>query len=466
MREDGLSKLDRFQGRIPKLLNNLLRLDHLNREAAIRAIREPLDACNERLPPGESPASIDDDLVEALLDQLKPGSVTLDQARQHAAALVPSAAPNSETWIETPFLQMVLTRLWDEEKKHGSRRLRLATLNKLGGAPKILRTHLDKTMRKLKRRHRRMAVDIFLYLVTPSGGKIAHTVDDLASYSRRRKSRLAPLLERLADPKIRVLRTIQPPPGEADSVRYEIFHDVLASAILTWRRRKLVWRRVRRAIRWTLSIGTTMLFVLMVIGFAGIEYEKKTKAALDQANERLQIIEEMDKAVPYVKAVIRGHIRQLSCSPDGKRVATVSIDGAASVWDIEKTREAVFELKGSTKEFNAAVFYSPDGKLIATSDDKIARLWDATTGHLLRELKGHTKYLTMIAFSRDSRFVVTASDDNTARIWETGTGQLRSTLEGHTNVVNSAFFSPEDDRVITASTMVPHESGMSRRARA
>ena len=126
-----------------------------------------------------------------------------------------SAPPNSETWIETPFLQMVLTRLWDEEKKHGSRRLRLATLNKLGGAPKILRTHLDKTMRKLKRRHRRMAVDIFGYLVTPSGGKIAHTVDDLASYSRRRKSRLAPLLERLADSKIRVLRTIPPPPGEA-----------------------------------------------------------------------------------------------------------------------------------------------------------------------------------------------------------------------------------------------------------
>jgi len=57
MREDGLSKLDRFQGRIPKLLNNLLRLDHLDRKAAERAIREPLDECNKRLPPGEPPAS-------------------------------------------------------------------------------------------------------------------------------------------------------------------------------------------------------------------------------------------------------------------------------------------------------------------------------------------------------------------------------------------------------------------------
>ena len=81
------------------------------------------------------------------------------------------------------FYRWCSRRLWDEEKKHGSRRLRLATLKKLGGAPRIVRTHLDKTMRKLKRRQRRMAVDIFRDLVTPSGGKIAHTVDDLASYS-------------------------------------------------------------------------------------------------------------------------------------------------------------------------------------------------------------------------------------------------------------------------------------------
>jgi hypothetical protein len=289
---------------------------------------------------------------------------------------------------------MVLTRLWDEEKKRGSRRLRLATLNKLGGAPRILRTHLDKTMRKLKRRDRRMAVDIFGHLVTPSGGKIAHTVDDLASYSRCRKSRLAPLLERLADSKIRVLRTIQPPPGEADSVRFEIFHDVLAAAILTWRRRKLVWRRVRRAIRWTLSIGTTMLLVLMVIGLAGIEYEKKTKAALDQANERLQIIDEMDKAVPYV--VSGGHVASCPAAQMGN-ASPPPASMERPVFGILKTREALFELKGSPKEFYAAVFYSPD-KLIATiGDHNIARLW-TTTGHLLHE-PGHTKYLTRLPLS-------------------------------------------------------------------
>ena len=283
MREDGLSKLDRFQGRIPKLLNNLLRLDHLDRDAAIRAIREPLAACNKRLPPGVPPLSIDDDLVETLLDQAKTGSVALDHAKQPAPAVARATPVNGEMWIETPILQVVLTRLWDEEKKHGSRQLRLATLKNLGGTPKILRTHLDRTMRKLRWRERRIAADIFGYLVTPSGGKIAHTVTDLASYCRCRKSRLAPLLEKLADSKIRVLRTIPPPPGKPEGVRYEIFHDVLGAAILAWRRRKFVSRRV-----WRVTGIFAVFSVLGTVAAVGYVINGKRKVLKEQVSKLVE----------------------------------------------------------------------------------------------------------------------------------------------------------------------------------
>src|SRR5262249_21452173 len=108
MREDGLSKLDRFQGRIPKLLNNLLRLDYLDRDAATRAIREPLEVSNQRLPAGAPLATIEDDLVEALLKQVKTGSISLDQAKQAAGAITLAAPVTNEIWIETAFLQVVL----------------------------------------------------------------------------------------------------------------------------------------------------------------------------------------------------------------------------------------------------------------------------------------------------------------------------------------------------------------------
>ena len=458
MREDGLSKLDRFQGRIPNLLNNLLRLDHLDRKAANRAIREPLDEFNKRLPPGQPPASIDNDLVEALLDQLKASSVALDQARQSAAALVPATPANSETWIETPFLQMVLTRLWDEEKKHGSRRLQLATLNKLGGAPRILRTHLDKTMRKLKRPQRRISVDIFLHLVTPSGGKVAHTLADLATYSRRPKSYLARLLERLADSEIRVLRAIPPPPDEQDGVRYEIFHDVLAAPILAWRGRKLFWRHVRRVIRWMLSIGATVLFILVVIGVARIEQEEKTTAALKEKEAALQQVEDLDKAVPFSQAVIRGNIYEVSVSADGKRLATVDSNGKGRVWETG-TGNPVLDLEGSPGW--GKVFFSPDEKLIEScgSDDvNVTRLclWDGATGdlRLVRVLKEAGNPLS---FSRNGQLLVTASSDLAKRVfsghvWETNTGKELATLAGHKETINSAVFSPDGERVITAST--------------
>ena len=463
MREDWLSKLDRFQGRIPKLLNNLLRLDHLDRDATIRAIREPLAACSKRLPSGEPLASIEDDLVKALLDQLiKRGSVTLDSAGQRFEAVTSATPVNNEMWIETPDLQVVLTRLWDEEKKHGSRRLRLATLKKLGGASKIFSDHLDKTMHKLTWRDRRIAVDIFGLLVTSSGTKFAHTVADLAGYSHRRESRLAPLLQRLADSNIGILRRIPPPLGEPDCVRYEIFHDALADPILNWRRRKLRWRLVWRVSRWA-PVWLMALAIIASIIYAVWESFREGPVRSGLFGHR----SERD-LVPHFQAEIPAGVYQVSCSPDGKRVATVSSDGTA-VWRIDFPTWRYgfeFELLEHAQGIKAifsffspkgvqgikAVFFSPKGDLLATiGGDNVVRLWNAKNGAFQRELKGHTRPVTTIDFSHDEHLVVTASLDFTARIWETDTGQLLHKLEGHTNSVKSGFLSPNSDRVITAS---------------
>ena len=51
--------------------------------------------------------------------------------------------------VEAPYLQLVLTRLWDEERRAGSHCLRLQTLERLGGADRIVRTHLDTALEAL-----------------------------------------------------------------------------------------------------------------------------------------------------------------------------------------------------------------------------------------------------------------------------------------------------------------------------
>jgi hypothetical protein len=239
IREDGLSKLDRFQGRIPNLLSNTLRLEHLDREAAISAIRKPLDEYNRRLLDGQLPMRVEDELIEGLLEEVRTGKVSLRQMGQGQVSARTHDEP-SETRIETPFLQMVLTRLWGEEIAVGSGVLRLSTLKQLGGAERVVRTHLDKEMDKLSPPERKIAARLFRFLVTPTGTKIALTPGDLISFAEVPTEQVKPvesLLTRLSLPDVRILRSVAPPPDQPDAQRYEIFHDVLAPAILDWRLR-------------------------------------------------------------------------------------------------------------------------------------------------------------------------------------------------------------------------------------
>ena len=188
VREDALAKLDRFKGRIPSLFDNYLRIDHLDRSAARAAIEKPIAEYNRLQKSGEE-ASIEPELVEAILDQVKTGRVILGAAGR---GVVEGA---DESRIETPYLQLVMTRLWDEEIQISRAPfLRLSTLEHLGGAERIVRTHLDTTMSALPPDEQDSAARIFRYLVTPSGTKIAHAAADLAEYAQVSPSRLEPIL--------------------------------------------------------------------------------------------------------------------------------------------------------------------------------------------------------------------------------------------------------------------------------
>ena len=130
-----------------------------------------------------------------------------------------------------------MTRLWDEEMRAGSHILRLETMDRLGGAERIVRTHLDAVMSALLPSEQDIAASVFHYLVTPSGTKIAHTIPDLIEYAGLPQMQLTPVLEKLSGGDDRILRPVAPPPDQPSKPRYEIFHDVLAPAILDWRAR-------------------------------------------------------------------------------------------------------------------------------------------------------------------------------------------------------------------------------------
>ena len=150
---------------------------------------------------------------------------------------------------------------------------------------------------------------------------------------------------------------------------------------------------------------------------------------------------------------LEGHTHQVtkaSFSPDGLRIVTSSQDNTAKVWNA-KTAAELFTLKGHTHWVHSASF-SPDGlRIVTASADKTAKVWDANSGAPVLTLKGHTSMLFSASFSPDGLRIVTAGADKTAKVWDARSGAEIITLKGHTDHVWSSSFSPDGSRIVTGS---------------
>src|SRR4030095_2665612 len=141
-------------------------------------------------------------------DQVRTGQVRLESGGAGTDAAADSVDSGH---IEAPYLQLVMTRVWREAQSEGSKRLRRETLDRLGGANRIVRTHLDEMMSALTTSEQRTIARAMRYLVTPSGVKIAHSIADLADYADVPKEQLDAIAEKLSSGAIRILRPVVAP---------------------------------------------------------------------------------------------------------------------------------------------------------------------------------------------------------------------------------------------------------------
>ena len=180
-----------------------------------------------------------------------------------------SAAANVDDGIETPFLQLVLERLWADSAGNGSRVLRLDTYLELDRAPGIVRRHFEEVLSAMSPEQRELCARFFDRLVTPSGGKIAYPIADLEQVAGELAPYVPATIKALRDG--RILQEVQLP----DYRGVEIFHDVLGPAVLEWQRRLDEQRRraearrlrARRMLRAALIAGTAVALALAFLGY-------------------------------------------------------------------------------------------------------------------------------------------------------------------------------------------------------
>jgi WD40 repeat protein len=269
LREDSLAKLDRFTGRIPGLFANTLRLDRLDRAAARAAITRPVERYAAL---AGAAIVVEPALIDAVLDEVGTGQIELTLGGLGTVEGEPVG-----TRIEAPYLQLVMQRLWEEERAAGSGVLRAGTLARLGGAQHIVEEHLDGAMAELSSEQKDVAARLFNHLVTPSGTKIAHEVSDLADFGETRTGEVELLLATLAGR--RIVRSVD------DGERYEIFHDVLAQPVLAWRAgyeaaREVEEERARAGRKQRRLLAVIALGIVLLAAMAGV-----TAYALTQRSE-------------------------------------------------------------------------------------------------------------------------------------------------------------------------------------
>jgi WD40 repeat protein len=476
IREDAYFALgDLFKGRISNVYGNYFHLEHLTREAAREAIQKPIHSFN-KLHLDQVPVQIEPGLVDAVLDQFTPDQLAPDQGGVGRLAEGNGAEPHRDE-VEASYLQLVMKRLWDIELERRSRKLRLETLEELGGAQTIVRTHVDRALGDLPDEEREAAVAILVHLVTPSRTKIALAAADLAEYTGLPAEETNALLQRLAGSDTRILRPVPPPPGQTDGTRFEISHDLLAPAILDWGSRHKAVRlehekeaaeRQARAekklalrYRRTATIAVVVAALLVVTTILAILAVSAERAAVNRSHlaqsdgmaaEAMNLLPvngplamllslQAYETAPTLQAdsaliqavqqplddrlVSGGSVASVAFSPDGHTLAAGDGGGHVGLWDVATGRRT-----GTLAEHSPvdSVAFSPDGHTLAAGDGAgDVGLWDAATGQRTGTLAEGSP-VASVAFSRDGRTLAVGDGSGTVRLWDVTTRQSQWSL--------------------------------------
>ncbi len=441
--KNSIHKLDIFKEDIVKSCQHYLYMSSssVKKEPIIDNLSEPtiVQAIEDKL------VNIQSDLVTAVLDDI--------------AFL---EAP-SEQRFETPYLQLVMLRLWKQEMRgeSPSRRLEKQSYINLGKAEQIVQDHLDQKLEDLKTDFKiDTSYRLFYYLVTPSGEKLALKAKDLCDYVNAEPNQTEKLeiervykwLNKLSQGEARIIRPLA-------ANYYEIFLDVLAKAIWKQLQRQRKIKQIEQMGKDALlQFESSELEALLTVMQAGQELQKNRKEELlpkdfhapelkTALQHILDNIQEQNQFQAHVES-----IHSVSFSPDGQQLATGSEDGTARLWDLQGNLQQEFT---GHQDSIWSLDFSPDGKYLATgSSDRTARLWDLQ-GNLQQEFTGHQGWVLSVSFSPDGKYLAIGSADGTVRLWDLQ-GNIRQEFTGHQGWVWSVSFSPPDGKYLATASSEGH----------
>ena len=128
-----------------------------------------------------------------------------------------------------------------------------------------------------------------------------------------------------------------------------------------------------------------------------------------------------------------------------------SADGAIRFWNA-RTGQPAGQLGGHQGRVGALAL-SPDGLILASTNEATVRLWNVASRTALDDpdLTGSNGAILTLAFSPDSRTLAVGSFDGAIKLWNVPERQEIGALKGHISNIWALTFSP-DGRTLASSS--------------
>lgn len=154
----------------------------------------------------------------------------------------------------------------------------------------------------------------------------------------------------------------------------------------------------------------------------------------------------VDPDAPGDAKAFGGGIDGVARSPDGQRIAAVSRDGKARLWD---AASGALRWRIDLPRQALRVAFAPGGDVLGICGLAGASLHDAATGATTVPLVGHRGSVQALCFAPDGTEVITLGDDGTVRFWQASDGRLLATARAHDGRGQAAALSPDGRRLAT-----------------
>ena len=157
------------------------------------------------------------------------------------------------------------------------------------------------------------------------------------------------------------------------------------------------------------------------------------------------------------------HIVEMTFSPDGERLASISRDCTAYLWDVNAGQQVTQLLltppstRGWYREYDTGIAFSPRGDIIAGGQWSEIVLWDAADGNTFMTLPQpeESQRPITLCFSPCGQYLASGAwwqpdlQKVPIRLWKVDTGENIATFWGHTTDVQCFTFSQDGTLLVS-----------------